>query len=639
MRSLIRIIVVASSVFVITSCNRNISSEPLLDRNEVVLSEKTHIVSEQENSKLLSVEKNRIIYLSGGISDDVKVGSIIVSDITANAPGGFLRRVLSIENIDGKVILETEKASLNEAILEGKATNSIQITADDILEIELIDGTIITQEEIKKMSSSRVDVLRGTRAEWFPIRFEKEYVIYDEDGNKETSNDQIKMKGKTSFAIVTNFDYEKDRKGLKYLKVGIGMENESSLNVTAALKTPSLPKKVKEGITIGKIKLAPMSFYIGVIPVPYASQSIDLVVGLDASAKIQFQTELEVKNSINASLQYVRGEGIKPVFTPNMNTSNEVPLKYTPLELKLEGKVEPFLGIFWKADPYLLDAENSRLEAGPKASFPIVGTLNTTEAKLKMDFILSLHMLAKLGFVDKNFINYDEDWKMVEKNIFEKSFKWEQEKIPTDGLVAYYPFNGNANDESGNENHGVSHNTSLTQDRKNNINSAFYFNGSTAYISMKNSFVLPAHFSVSAWFNFEEGGFINPRIISLMNNIYASDGGLEIFTETLSGNRNLRVWHGEKESLYGYKSANDLLKAGQWYNVVLTYDGVKSSLYLNGELINHNFSNLTYSPTAYTMNIGRKSVRAYDLWKGAIDDIRIYNRTLSDSEIKVLYNE
>ena len=49
--------------------------------------------------------------------------------------------------------------------------------------------------------------------------------------------------------------------------------------------------------------------------------------------------------------------------------------------------------------------------------------------------------------------------------------------VPTDGLVAYYPFNGNANDESGNGNHGTVNGATLTSDRNGNENSSFSFNG------------------------------------------------------------------------------------------------------------------------------------------------------------------
>ena len=49
--------------------------------------------------------------------------------------------------------------------------------------------------------------------------------------------------------------------------------------------------------------------------------------------------------------------------------------------------------------------------------------------------------------------------------------------VPTDGLVAYYPFNGNANDESGNGNHGTVNGATLTTDRDGNENSSYSFDG------------------------------------------------------------------------------------------------------------------------------------------------------------------
>ncbi len=50
------------------------------------------------------------------------------------------------------------------------------------------------------------------------------------------------------------------------------------------------------------------------------------------------------------------------------------------------------------------------------------------------------------------------------------------------GLIAYYPFNGNANDESGNQNHATINGATLTADKDDNLNSAYSFNGLNNYI-------------------------------------------------------------------------------------------------------------------------------------------------------------
>lgn len=59
--------------------------------------------------------------------------------------------------------------------------------------------------------------------------------------------------------------------------------------------------------------------------------------------------------------------------------------------------------------------------------------------------------------------------------------------VPTNGLVAYYPFNGNANDESGNGHHGTVNGATLTSDRNDVQNSSYSFDGLDDYISINSN--------------------------------------------------------------------------------------------------------------------------------------------------------
>ena len=71
-----------------------------------------------------------------------------------------------------------------------------------------------------------------------------------------------------------------------------------------------------------------------------------------------------------------------------------------------------------------------------------------------------------------------------------------------DGLVAYYPFNGNANDVTSNANNGVVYGATLTSDRFGNPNSAYHFNGTSDYIMVEDSPSLrPQEVTVAAWAN------------------------------------------------------------------------------------------------------------------------------------------
>ncbi len=80
-----------------------------------------------------------------------------------------------------------------------------------------------------------------------------------------------------------------------------------------------------------------------------------------------------------------------------------------------------------------------------------------------------------------------------------------------------------------------------------------------------------------------------------------------------------------------------------WYNIVAIYDGSLLSLYINGVLNSTSTVNYTLDNSSEPLYIGKGftsvSWNWYRWFKGKIDDIRIYNRALTDAEIEALYNE
>ena len=78
--------------------------------------------------------------------------------------------------------------------------------------------------------------------------------------------------------------------------------------------------------------------------------------------------------------------------------------------------------------------------------------------------------------------------------------------VATNGLIGYWPFNGNANDESGNGKNGVKFQVAGTTDRFGNLNSAYSFDGISSYIEVANSagFDLGGNdFTISLWVNIQ----------------------------------------------------------------------------------------------------------------------------------------
>ena len=197
-----------------------------------------------------------------------------------------------------------------------------------------------------------------------------------------------------------------------------------------------------------------------------------------------------------------------------------------------------------------------------------------------------------------------------------------------DGLVAYYPFNGNANDASGNGNNGTVNGTILTTNRFGTPNSAYYFPGNNDWISVPDapSLDLTNGYTLSAWINFEVGGIGAPRI---------ADKFMYSFYTYLNGNaRSLGMYFSDQTSL----TTPTNLYAGQWYNVVSSYDLHQRKIYVNGDLVASDSCTFALIPNSLPLEIGRKPVYGYDNFKGIIDDVSVYNRALSDSEVQQLYS-
>lgn len=210
-----------------------------------------------------------------------------------------------------------------------------------------------------------------------------------------------------------------------------------------------------------------------------------------------------------------------------------------------------------------------------------------------------------------------------------------------EGLVAYWPFNGNANDESGNDNHGTVHGATLTEDRCGNLNSAYSLDGVDDYIDIPyKPEIEPSVFSISFWFFGYPFDGIRQFILSSDPNGYLCDHGYNLHR---SSNSNLTfsididgcVNNGTSISSSGL----DLNNA--WHHVTVIYDGY-SRMFIDGGLAAQSASAINYDKTHASLRIGMLRESIGDSGKnfhGMIDDIRMYNRALSEQEISDLYGE
>ncbi|MEY3500392.1 MAG: hypothetical protein RL308_2061, partial [Bacteroidota bacterium] len=216
--------------------------------------------------------------------------------------------------------------------------------------------------------------------------------------------------------------------------------------------------------------------------------------------------------------------------------------------------------------------------------------------------------------------------------------------IITNGLVAWYPFTGNANDYTNNKNNGTVNGATLTSDRFGNHNSAYSFDGVSNYIIVPDNTTLRVkNITISLWLKPKKsiGAILTKTQLNTSNGEQYTLGmdstGVSNFE--IKRNSNCVPGNGWQRCILNKNS----LKFNNWQHIVVNYDGTNMNYYINNQLIN------TFKPIAGnidscingSLNFGRfwSSKLGDNFYNGLLDDIRIYDRALNQGEISALYNE
>ena len=214
--------------------------------------------------------------------------------------------------------------------------------------------------------------------------------------------------------------------------------------------------------------------------------------------------------------------------------------------------------------------------------------------------------------------------------------------VPTDGLVGYWGFNGNANDQSGNGNNGTVNGATLTTDRNGNALSAYSFNGQNCdlqKITTPNIIDNLNAYSVSVWYKSDDIFKNYQTILNSFPHNYI-DVTLNYCSQTsicsFVGNGASPWIIGGPSNLWEIN--NDL----SWHNLTVVKTTTNIKYYIDGVLKKTTLISSDLNVGSFVMNFGSISIlggsACYETFKGSIDDIAQYNRALTPEEIVGLYN-
>jgi len=215
-----------------------------------------------------------------------------------------------------------------------------------------------------------------------------------------------------------------------------------------------------------------------------------------------------------------------------------------------------------------------------------------------------------------------------------------QAQLPlTEGLVGHYPFNGNANDESGKGNHGNVSGAQLDTDRFGSPSRSYSFSAYPEYIETIAALEFPAgteEFTVSLWLAVDA---LTSDYQILFCNQVVNDFQLALGPTTTGTTAPMELMMGGDYGVPELKTSDVLWTAGQWYNVQLVRLGDHFTIYRDAIVIGENevASTITAPIESRNIRFGLGVPPQLHQFGGDLDDIRIYNRGLSVDEVSELY--
>lgn len=312
----------------------------------------TNPLPPETTAGLLSVSPDGVTYTFDTMTPAlgaVAPGEIIVAAPSAAAPNGFLRRVTAINATGGDVVVQTQPATLEDAIQQGEVVFSRRLSPEGLAAQELAPGvTLRPSSAVSPQAAFYLEI--------------NDVVIYDGDGNPGTTNDQVLVNGSIEFEPTLNFDLRIQQGKIEHLQFTVDARETANLEIEAKLAAAGLKKEKLLG---NPIHLQAFVVWVGPVPVVFAPV-LTFQIGIDGSVHVGVTTGVTQELTASAGVKYAnRTWG--PVSGLTNSFTWTPPTLHAGLDLKgyasarLQVLVYGFVGPYASVGPYLkLEADTSR---------------------------------------------------------------------------------------------------------------------------------------------------------------------------------------------------------------------------------------------------------------------------------------
>lgn len=211
--------------------------------------------------------------------------------------------------------------------------------------------------------------------------------------------------------------------------------------------------------------------------------------------------------------------------------------------------------------------------------------------------------------------------------------------VPIDSLIAYYPFNGDATDESGNGNSGTVLGATPTIDRFGDSAAAFHFNGSNATVQVPDSpeLDLTGSFSFSIWLMLDTVGPYEKVILS--KHPYGIIDGYHL---SITNQAQIILSADPHFDPTSPRTDSSAAIPNVWQHLAFTYDKPTENwrFYIDNVVVSSGSIDFSLSDISNPLVIGDRPGDPLNVhFEGTLDDIRIFSKALTENEVSALYHE
>jgi len=260
-------------------------------------------------------------------------GDVIASQPTTAAPDGFLRKVSGITTVEGQVVVDTQPATLEDAIIQGTLQVNQNLTPSDVRQAFQLEGV------------SLQPVPLAAAGEAFSIAVNN-VVLFDNDGNTGTTDDQITANGTITFEPGVDIYVVIQGIQLKQFYFAMRGAETAQLEVQSNLDLGSVKKEVE----LARYVLNPIVTVVAGFPVVF-TPIIAVRVGVDGSVHVGVTTGATQSLSLTGGIKYLEGQW-SPIAESTRQFTYNPPALTAGLDLKGYGGVRLELLLYGAAGPY-----------------------------------------------------------------------------------------------------------------------------------------------------------------------------------------------------------------------------------------------------------------------------------------------